>query len=86
VITDVKMPGMSGIEFCNRCDEYRTARSFLVIVLTSQLDEETHGWIERSPHRKYLPKPFSPREVLRIVDEYIASRPKGSTEKKEALM
>ncbi len=74
LITDVKMPGMSGIELCTRCEEYRGAWPFLIIVLTSQLDEETQAWLTEQPDRKYLPKPFSPREVLRTVEEYFASR------------
>jgi chemotaxis family two-component system response regulator PixH len=74
VITDVKMPGMSGIELCNRCEEYRGAWPFLIIVLTSQLDEETQAWLAEQPDHKYLPKPFSPREILRTVEEYLDSR------------
>ena len=74
LITDVKMPGMSGIELCTRCEEYRDAWPCLIIVLTSQLDEQTQAWLAERPDRKYLPKPFSPREVLRTVQEYFASR------------
>lgn len=74
LITDVRMPGMSGIELCTRCEEYREAWPFLIIVLTSQLDEETQAWLDQQANRKYLPKPFSPREVLRTVKEYLASR------------
>ena len=71
LITDIKMPGMSGIELCARCEEYRDAWPCLIIVLTSQLDERTQAWLERGPHRKYLPKPFSPREILRTVQEHL---------------
>jgi len=74
LITDVRMPGMSGIELCRRCEEYHQDWPFLVIVLTSQLDKETQAWLEKNPNRKYLPKPFSPREVLRMVREYLGGR------------
>ena len=74
LITDVKMPGMSGIELCRRCEEYRGSWPFLIIVLTSQLDEETRAWLEQSAGRRYLPKPFSPREILRTIQEYLAGR------------
>ncbi len=70
LITDVNMPGMSGIELCARCEEFREDSPFLTIVLTSQLDPDTQAWLARSPHRKYLSKPFSLREVLRLVEEY----------------
>ncbi|MFO7900901.1 MAG: response regulator [Planctomycetota bacterium] len=74
LITDVKMPGMSGIELCRRCEEYRGDWPFFVIVLTSQLDETTREWLEQGDHRKYLSKPFSPREVLRTVNDYLGRR------------
>ena len=74
LITDVRMPGMSGIDLCTRCEEYKGAWPFLIIVLTSQLDEETQLWLEQDRNRKYLQKPFSPREVLRVVREYLAER------------
>ncbi|MFW6158691.1 MAG: response regulator [Planctomycetota bacterium] len=74
LITDVKMPGMSGIELCRRCEEYRGDWPFFVIVLTSQLDEATREWLEQGDHRKYLSKPFSPREILRTVTDYLARR------------
>ncbi len=74
LITDVKMPGMSGIELCRRCEEYRGAWPFLIVVLTSQLDDETRAWLEQSENHRYLPKPFSPREILRTIEEYLAER------------
>jgi DNA-binding response OmpR family regulator len=81
LITDVKMPGMSGIELCRRCEEYRGAWPFLIIVLTSQLDEETRGWLSSQANCQYVPKPFSPREVLRLVQGYLDSRePAPATE------
>ncbi len=80
LITDVRMPGMSGIDLCKRCEEYRGAWPFLIIVLTSQLDRETREWLEKGAGRQYLPKPFSPREVLRTVQEYLVSRNQPATE------
>ncbi len=83
LITDVKMPGMSGIELCSRCEEYRGAWPFLIIVLTSQLDQDMQNWLKQDAHRKYFPKPFSPREVLRTVEEYLASRHRPAEAKPE---
>ncbi len=74
LITDVKMPGMTGIELCGRCEEYRGSWPFLIIVLTSQLDEQTREWLDEGGNRRYLPKPFSPREIVRTVEEYLRSR------------
>ena len=79
LITDVKMPGMTGIELCARCEEYSGAWPFLIIVLTSQLDEQTREWLDGGQNRCYLPKPFSPREIVRTVEEYLQSRQMPAT-------
>ena len=74
VTTDVKMPGMSGIELCRLCEDLQRQRPFLVIVLTSQIDPASREWLENSEHRMYASKPFSPKHVLSLIDGYFASR------------
>ena len=74
IITDVKMPGMSGIELCRKCEEVLPDHDFMMIVLTSQLDEPSRQWVESNPKRRYIPKPFSPRRILETVDGYRDSR------------
>ena len=74
IITDVKMPGMSGIELCRRCEQVLSSDDFMMIVLTSQLDEQSKKWVESRPNRRYIAKPFSPRRILDTVNEYRASR------------
>ena len=74
IITDVKMPGMSGIELCKRCEEVLPGHDFMMIVLTSQLDEPSKRWVESNPKRRYIPKPFSPRRILETIEGYRAGR------------
>jgi len=74
IITDVKMPGMSGIDLCKACDEMLPDDDFLTIVLTAQLDEETMLWVESSPRRRFISKPFSPRKILATIEEYRMAR------------
>ena len=79
LVTDVKMPGMSGIELCRALEKVLDPTSYLTIVLTSQLDPEAQAWVESSPHRKFVSKPFSPREVHSIIKTYLESRTSHST-------
>ena len=78
IITDVKMPGMNGIDLCKACDEMLPDDDYLTIVLTAQLDEETRLWVENSPRRRFISKPFSPRKILAIIEEYRMSREDAS--------
>jgi len=70
IVTDVKMPGMGGIELCRVCEQYHDQWEFLMIVLTSQLDEADRQYVESSPWRRFLQKPFSPRKLVEVINEY----------------
>jgi CheY-like chemotaxis protein len=70
IVTDVKMPGMGGIELCRVCERYQDQWEFLMIVLTSQLDEADRQYVESSPRRRFLQKPFSPRKLVEVINEY----------------
>jgi len=74
IITDVKMPGMSGIELCKACEDMLLSHDFLTIVLSSQLDEDSKSWVESSPKRRFISKPFSPKMVLSTIEEYRRSK------------
>lgn len=74
VITDYQMPFLSGLELCAKLrSEPRTA-AIPVIMLTARgfslADEDLKG----TNIRKVLPKPFSPREVLKSVQEVLDMR------------
>jgi CheY-like chemotaxis protein len=71
IVTDVRMPGMGGIELCRACERFYDQWDFLTIVLTSQLDEGDRGYVESSPRRRFLQKPFSPRRIVEVIREYL---------------
>jgi len=71
VITDVKLPGLSGIELCRVLEPLQVARPFLVIVLTSRIDPESQIWVESSALRRFVSKPFSPRALAGIVRQHL---------------
>lgn len=79
IITDVKMPGMSGIDLCRACDEMMPDAEVLTIVLTAQLDDESRKWVESNPKRRFISKPFSPRKILSTIEEYRQARKEACT-------
>jgi len=74
IITDVMMPGMNGIDLCKACDEMLPDGDFLTIVLTGQVDDELKTWVESSPRRRFISKPFSPRKILATIEKYRAAK------------
>lgn len=73
VITDVRLPGLSGTDLCRLLEPLQAAHKFLVIVLTSKMDPENKAWIESDPLRRFMSKPFSPRALAAMVRQYVQS-------------
>lgn len=65
VITDLKMPDMDGIEFIDMLK--RIAPEARILLVTGYSTEETREQAEAMGAR-YLPKPFSPSELCKAVD------------------
>ncbi|MBI4567884.1 MAG: response regulator [Planctomycetes bacterium] len=76
LLTDVVMPGMTGVELLQRASSIRPdLRALLVSGYTDQSLRE-RGEID--PSVAFLHKPFSPDALLRKVREVLASPPAGS--------
>jgi CheY-like chemotaxis protein len=72
VITDLQMPRMSGLELAVKLREYPETREIPVIMLTARGYLADESQMARTNIRRVLPKPFSAKEVLKLVHEVIA--------------
>ena len=73
VITDLQMPEMNGFELIQKIRENPATSHLPIIMLTAkglELDKEA---VERCGLVTILTKPFSPRELLRLVDDTLGS-------------
>jgi len=71
IITDYQMPHLSGIELCLRLKQLPATRDIPAIMLTARgftLDPDA---MQATGIETCLNKPFSPREVLKIVDRVL---------------
>jgi len=71
IITDYQMPVMTGIELVEKLREHESTSHLPVIMLTARdfaIDDEQR---ERLGISAFLSKPFSPRELLRSVEDII---------------
>jgi two-component system OmpR family response regulator len=79
VLLDVMMPGMDGLEVCKRI---RTKSRIPVLMLTAKGDETDRVVGLELGADDYLPKPFSPRELLaRLRAVLRRSQPDALTER-----
>jgi len=68
-ILDVMMPGMTGYEVCKRIKSNPDTVGTKVLILTAkgQQSDKEASWEAKADY--YLAKPFSPMDLLSMVDE-----------------
>jgi len=76
LITDVVMPGMSGVELSH---ELRRRLPGLRVLLFSGYPGRDSAALGAQPGVEYLAKPVAPRELLARIDHLLASKSSGST-------
>ena len=67
VFLDVDMPGLDGIEACRELR--RRQSSATIVILTAAHGDEVERQAERAGADLFLTKPFSPLDLLRLVDQ-----------------
>lgn len=87
IITDLKMPGMSGMEFIKRIRANAEVASTPILVISSlgsQVDKPDEFWTVGLGSDDFLAKPFDPLGLLGRVeyllrkDSYISERPQSA--------
>ena len=79
LITDFQMPRMNGLDLCRRLRQQPATSDMPIILLTAkgyEFDWDTIAgelWLT-----KVMAKPFSPRELLQIVQETLGIDPRNS--------
>jgi DNA-binding response OmpR family regulator len=76
LVTDLQMPRMDGLELSRRVHEAPETVDLPILMLTAKGFEVTHlEMAEKCGVLAVLPKPFSPRELVRYIDTIL----KGET-------
>jgi len=68
VFLDVDMPRMDGIEACRRMREHEAAAGATIVMLTAAHGDSVESRAEEAGADLFLTKPFSPLDLLRLVD------------------
>ena len=69
VLLDIDMPGIDGFEACRRLRAEPGTADTTVVMLTAAADEEAERAAEEAGADLFITKPFSPLELLRLVDD-----------------
>lgn len=68
VFLDIDMPGMDGIEACRRIRTASRASGATIVMLTAASQDDVESRAEEAGADLFLTKPFSPLDLLRLVD------------------
>lgn len=71
VITDYQMPYMTGLELCKRLRQDKSTRKAPVVMLTARGFEIEQEEMIAAGIAATISKPFSPREVLAMVEKLL---------------
>lgn len=69
VLLDVDMPRMSGLEACAKLREAEFAKEATIVILTASGSDDVQAAAISAGASMFLTKPFSPLDLLRLVDE-----------------
>jgi CheY-like chemotaxis protein len=71
VLLDVAMPGLDGIEVCRQVKASPALRGTTVVMLTAQAQTEVRRRATEAGADVFLTKPFSPLQILEIVERKV---------------
>jgi CheY-like chemotaxis protein len=69
VFLDVDMPRLNGIDACRRLREDDESGRLTIVILTAAHDDSVEADAEQAGADLFLTKPFSPLDLLRLVDQ-----------------
>jgi ribonuclease P protein subunit RPR2 len=72
IVLDVHMPGLDGLSFCRRLKEEAATCEIAVVLLTGDDARETEAAASDARADAFLRKPFSPLELLDVVERLAA--------------
>jgi DNA-binding response OmpR family regulator len=77
VLLDMMMPGLSGLDVLYRLRSDPETAGTPVIMLTARTQASDRSAAQAAGATYFLPKPFSPKELLSLVEEMLARSPHG---------
>ena len=74
IVLDLRMPGMSGVELCERLKANERTKSIPIVLLTGADPEEARR-AQRAGAQALVRKPFSPLDLLTVVERVAGRSP-----------
>ncbi len=79
ILSGLSLPGIDGIQLCKKISEDPSTGGIPVVLLVGEKDDIYLDKIELSGARAKIKKPFSPKELLLVVEKYAGSKISNTT-------
>lgn len=74
IILDVMMPGQSGFEICEKIKRSPQLKDIIVLILTAKGQKTDQEWASSVGADCFLSKPFSPLELINLIEKLMANK------------
>ena len=74
IVTDFQMPVMTGVQLVEKLRQYEQTKDIPVIMLTARGFAVEDGQKENLQISEFLSKPFSPKDLLRSIEDILYQR------------
>lgn len=71
ILLDIVMPGKSGLELCRMIRSDSQLSEVPIVFCSSKSEQFDRFWALRQGANAYITKPYAPKELLDIVNQYI---------------
>lgn len=75
VVSDMNMPGMSGIELVGELRRLPAYRSIPILMLTTETSDDMKSRARSAGASGWIVKPFDPERLIGIVNRLLGNRP-----------
>jgi CheY-like chemotaxis protein len=74
IILDVMMPGQSGFEVCEKIKRNNQLKDIIVLILTAKGQKTDQEWASSVGADCFLSKPFSPLELINLIENLLSNK------------
>ncbi len=70
IVSDIQMPKLTGLEFCERFRADYAGNESLIIIMTSRTERDFREQVGSLENVEFFEKPLSPRKLIARLKEY----------------
>ena len=71
ILSDIIMPGETGLDLCRKVQETADLKEVPVVFCSTKSEDFDRFWALRQGAKDYITKPYTPQELVGMVEKYV---------------